>query len=116
MGFSKSKLSRFVRAAVVSGLLGAAGLTITAAPAMAGGASDGASDGTSDGASDGASDGVDDGGTDGGTAGGTTAVGASDLGTDSLPLTGGNAAVPLALGGAAVGIVIVGRRLLASQA
>ena len=118
MGFSKAKVGKFVRAAAVSGLLGAAGLTFTASPAWAGAGSDGSSDGASDGTSDGASDGATDaGGTD------TTTTDSSDVGADStvsddsgaLASTGADATLPLVLGGTAVTIVLVGRRFLGSQ-
>lgn len=139
MGTATHTFGRFVRTAAVAGLLGAAGLLAVASPAHAGtGGSDGASDGTdftsSDGASDGASDGTSDGASDGSTdatdATDAADVGSTDLGTDadvgatdtsvttsggSLPITGGNPAVPLALGATAVGIVLVGRRLFAAQ-
>ncbi len=127
MGISKDRLGRFVRAAVVSGLLGAAGLMVTAGPVHAqdgasDGASDGADDGASDGADDGASDGASDGATDGGTATGGTTTGGTTTGTTAvgagggLPQTGNDATAPLLLGGSAVAIALAGRRFLVSRA
>jgi hypothetical protein len=115
VGFSKAKVAKLVRAAAVSGLLGAAGLTFTASPAWAGAGSDGASDGASEGASDGASDGA----TDGGTTTDSSDVGATDTSVSddsgTLASTGSDATLPLVLGGAAVTIVLAGRRFLGSQ-
>ena len=120
MGISRDRVGRFVRAAVVSGLLGAAGLVVAAGPVHAqDSASDGASDGADDSASDGASDGADDGGTattGGTTTGGTTTGGTGSIGGGSLPTTGGSATTPLVLGGAAAGIALAGRRLLTARA
>lgn len=114
MGISKDRLGRFVRAAVVSGLLGAAGLTITATSVYA------QSDPSDPAAPSDPSD-PSDPGTTGGTTGGTTdgTTTSSDLGvapsTGGLPDTGGSATAPLALGGAAVGVALAGRRLLAAR-
>lgn len=120
MSMSTDGPSKFVRAAVVSGLLGAAGLVAVATPAMAqdnGSGTNGS--GTTNGSGNGSGNGSDLGTTTtGGTAttgGATTApITASDSGV--LPHTGGTATTSLALGGAAVGIALAGRRLLASRA
>jgi hypothetical protein len=115
VGISKDRLGRFVRAAVVSGLLGAAGLTITATSVYA--QSDPSDPPAPSDPSDPSDPGT-TGGTTGGTTDGTTTDG-SDLGvapsSGGLPDTGGSATAPLALGGAAIGVALAGRRLLAAK-
>jgi hypothetical protein len=95
---STDGLGKFVRAAVVSGVLGTAGLVAVAGPVHA-------------------QDNGTDNGTDSGTGSSTTAAPTTTRGgSGNLPNTGGVAGTSLALGGAAVGIALAGRRLLASRA
>ena len=108
---STDGLGKFVRAAVVSGVLGAAGLVAVAAPVQA---QDNGTD-TDNGTDNGTENGTDN-GTDQGTGGPTTAAPSTTQGNGNLPNTGGVAGTSLALGGAAVGIALAGRRLLASRA
>ena len=113
MGISKDRFGRFVRAAVVSGLLGTAGLTFIAAPpvhAQSDPSDPPAPSDPSDPSDPGTTGGT-TGGTTDGTTGGTLGVQPS---TGGLPETGGSAA-PLALGGTAIAIAMAGRRLLAAK-
>ena len=112
MGISKDRLGRLVRAAVVSGLLGTAGLTFIAQPVHAqSDPSDPAPSDPSD-PSDPGTGGTTGGTTDSSTTGGTTS--GVQPSTGGLPNTGGTAA-PLALGGSAIAIAMAGRRLLAAK-
>ena len=117
MSMSSDGLGKFVRAAVVSGLLGAAGLVAVASPAHA---QDNGSDNGSDAGADNGSDAGNgsDNGSDAGatTTGGTTTGGTAEATTGDLPVTGANAGATLALGGAAAGIALGARRLLAARA
>ena len=139
MGISKHDLSRVLRAALACGLLGGASVVFSGSAAMAQDCSsdvgatdtstdstdstDSTSDGSSDGASDGTSDGASDGASDGSDVSAQAAVRAVAFQQDcttttsggTLASTGGDVAVPLALGGAALSIVLVGRRFLGAQ-
>jgi hypothetical protein len=107
---SKDDLGRVVRAAAVSGLLGAAGLVIAAGPAHA--QTDNGSGTNGSGTNGSGTNGS--GATSGSTAGAATTT--TVVGSGGLAKTGNSAAAPLALGGAAVGVVLAGRRLLAARA
>jgi hypothetical protein len=106
---SKDDLGRVVRAAAVSGLLGAAGLVIAAGPAHAQTNGSGTNGSGTNGSGTNGS-----GATSGSTAGSATTT--TVVGNGGLAKTGNSAAAPLALGGAAVGVVLAGRRLLAARA
>ena len=114
MGISKDRFGRFLRAAVVSGALGTAGLVVAAGPvhAQASDPSD-----PSDPAEP--SDPSDPGGTTGGTDGGTTDVGATTTtggvgGTGTLPSTGMDSSVFL-LAGAGAGAGVLALRKVANR-
>lgn len=115
MGISKDRFGRFMRAAVVSGLLSAAGLVAVAGPVHAQDPSD-----PSDPAGE-PSDPSDPSGTTGGTDGGTT-TGGTDLGTTtggvsgsgSLPTTGTSSTV-LLLAGTGAGAGVLALRKVASR-
>jgi hypothetical protein len=104
VGTSKANLGKVVRAAVVTGLLGAAGLTFSASPALGQQPSPSASPSPSPTPDDTAPDDT------------TTPTTAFDSGTspNALASTGGDVAVPLTFGGLALGIVLFGRRLVGS--
>ena len=106
MSMSSDGLGKFVRTALVSGLLGAAGLVAVAGPAHA--QDNGTDNGTDNGS---------DAGTDSSATTATTAAPSTgNAGNDNLPLTGSTAGTTLVLGGAAVGVALAGRRLLAARA
>jgi hypothetical protein len=117
---------KFIRAAMISGLLGAAGLVIVAEPVKAqdngtdNGTDAGSTNGTDNGSDNGTDNGTDAGATTGSTDSAPTTGGSTTGGTDSttghLAATGGSAATPLMLGGVAVAMALAGRRLLASRA
>jgi hypothetical protein len=106
---SSDGLGKFVRAAMVSGLLATGALVVMAGPARAQESTDGSTDGSSDGSSDGATDGATDGAVT------TQAPETSPTNDSNLPVTGAEAGTTLAIGGAAVGIALAGRRLYAAR-
>lgn len=104
MGISKHRMGRFVRAAVVSGLLGAAGLAATAAPVHAQDPSD-PSDPSDPAEPSDPSDPGGSTGTDGADAG-TTDQSVAPGGLSSLPRTGGDTGLILLMGaGASAGAI-----------
>ena len=116
MGISKDRFGRFLRAAVVSGALGAAGLVVAAGPVHAQ-ASD-PSDPSDPAEPSDPSDPSDPSGTTGGTDGGTTDVGATTTGgvggSGTLPSTGMDSSVFL-LAGAGAGAGVLALRKVANR-
>jgi hypothetical protein len=109
VSMSSDGLGKFVRAAMVSGLLATGALVVMAGPARAQDSTDGSTDGSSDGSSDGATDGATDGSV-------TTQAPETGATNDSnLPVTGAEAGTTLAIGGAAVAMALAGRRLYAAR-